>query len=62
VESKSYRALPLGAGWGTAFKSRRPDQIPQRPTAKNIVYTSLLESTWSPVLDARPDAREFSGP
>jgi hypothetical protein len=32
VESNSYRALPLSAGKGTAFKSRRPDQL------KSIAY------------------------
>jgi hypothetical protein len=44
VESKSYRALPPSAGGGPGFKSRQPDQIPQRVTARDIIQTLLLES------------------
>ena len=33
---------------GPEFKSRRPDQIPQRLTTKAFITDCVLESSWSP--------------
>jgi hypothetical protein len=49
-----WRSLASALAWGArgpGFKSRQPDQIPQRLTAREITQTSLLESNWSPFLD-----------
>ena len=46
-----WRSLASALAWGARgpeFKSRRPDQIPQRLTDTNPPQTCGLESNWSP--------------
>ena len=46
-----WRSLASALAWGARgpeFKSRRPDQIPQRVTDTNPPRTCDLESNWSP--------------
>ena len=50
-----WRSLASALAWGARgpeFKSRRPDQIPQRVTDTHPPWTSGLESNRSPNVDA----------
>ena len=46
-----WRSLASALAWGARgpeFKSRRPDQIPQRLTTETVIADGVLESNWSP--------------
>jgi hypothetical protein len=46
-----WRSLASALAWGArgpGFKSRRPDQIPQRLTDTTFPSSGVLESNWSP--------------
>src|SRR5437879_2042387 len=46
-----WRSLASALAWGARgpeFKSRRPDQIPQRVTNSRPARGGVLESNWSP--------------
>src|SRR5580700_3932351 len=58
-----WRSLASALAWGARgpeFKSRRPDQIPQRLTGTNPPWTSGLASNWSPNVDASGGCQEYS--
>jgi hypothetical protein len=46
-----WRSLASALAWGARgpeFKSRRPDQIPQRLTTETFLASRVLASNWSP--------------
>src|ERR1700686_2685632 len=46
-----WRSLASALAWGArgpGFKSRQPDQIPQRLTESTASFGGVLESNWSP--------------
>ena len=46
-----WRSLASALAWGARgpeFKSRRPDQIPQRLTTETLIAECVVESNWSP--------------
>jgi hypothetical protein len=48
-----WRSLASALAWGArgpGFKSRQPDQIPQRLTAREILQTYFWSPNWSPFL------------
>ena len=59
--SGSWRSLASALAWGARgpeFKSRRPDQIPQRVTVQTFIENYVSESQWSPKwTPARPASR-----